>query len=83
MREPCMVCVLKHLGQAHVLMDEAENGYPLYKWLAVGHLAEAESECEDNHLKVVIRTQRRAYMVSEGEVDILKLIEEAENRYSK
>jgi predicted ATPase with chaperone activity len=25
-------------------MDEAELGYPHHRWLAVGHLAEAESE---------------------------------------
>jgi len=25
-------------------MDEAYNGYPIHRWLAMGHLAEAESE---------------------------------------
>lgn len=44
MRESCAKCVLKHLAQASVLLDESLLGYPEHKWLAVGHLAEAESE---------------------------------------
>ncbi len=31
-----------HLTQALVLMLEVEKGYPIHKWIAVGHLAEAE-----------------------------------------
>jgi len=27
------------------LLDETHLGYPHHRWLAVGHLAEAESEC--------------------------------------
>jgi len=43
-RESCLFCVSKHLGQSQVLLDESRLGYPLHRWLAVGHLAEAESE---------------------------------------
>ena len=43
-RHTCLDCVRKHLAQASVLMDEAALGYPHHRWLAVGHLAEAESE---------------------------------------
>jgi len=43
-RKSCIYCVLKHVAQAAVLLDEARLGYPLHKWYAVGHLAEAESE---------------------------------------
>lgn len=43
-RPPCLDCVRKHLGQAAVLMDEARQGYPLHRWLAIGHLSEAASE---------------------------------------
>lgn len=46
-RNPCPKCVEKHLAQAVILMQEAENGYPEHKLLAVGHLAEAEAECPD------------------------------------
>lgn len=42
--KPCFACCLKHLGQAAVLVDEAINGYPAHWHLAVGHMAEAESE---------------------------------------
>lgn len=43
-RENCFYCVRKHIAQAQVLLDESHLGYPIHKWLAVGHLAEAESE---------------------------------------
>ncbi len=48
-RKSCMDCVRKHLAQAVVLLDETHLGYPHHRWLAVGHLAEAESECLDEH----------------------------------
>jgi hypothetical protein len=44
-----MDCVRKHLAQASVLLDEAHLGYPHHRWLAAGHLAEAESECLDEY----------------------------------
>jgi hypothetical protein len=44
MRHSCLDCCRKHLAQASVLMDEAYLGYPHHRWLAAGHLAEAESE---------------------------------------
>ena len=43
-RESCLFCVSKHLASAQILMDEAQLGYPLHRWLAIGHLQEAESE---------------------------------------
>ncbi len=46
-RKSCLDCVRKHLAQASVLLDEAHLGYPHHRWLAVGHLAEAEAECLD------------------------------------
>ena len=44
MRPSCQDCVIKHLSQAMVLMDEAILGYPTHRYLAIGHMAEAESE---------------------------------------
>lgn len=49
MRKSCLDCVRKHIAQASVLCDEAELGYPHHRWLAVGHLAEAESESLKDH----------------------------------
>ena len=75
MREFCLLCTLKHLGQAHVLMDEAMLGYPSHKWLAIGHLAEAESECL-RCCYTLARTIRRHRIQYEetNECDIMSLI---------
>lgn len=43
MRKTCLDCVLKHVAQAQVLLCEVD--YPKHRYLAIGHLAEAESEC--------------------------------------
>ena len=45
-RPPCLDCVRKHLAQAIVLLQESVQGYPDHRWLAVGHLAEAEAESQ-------------------------------------
>ena len=44
MRESCIQCSMKHLAQAEILLEEASLGYPDHYFLAIGHLAEAESE---------------------------------------
>lgn len=44
MRKPCLGCVLKHLGDAAVLEEEINNGYPAYKFLLYGHMDQASSE---------------------------------------
>jgi hypothetical protein len=63
-----MDCVRKHLAQAQVLLDEAHLGYPHHRWLAVGHLAEAESECLDEQAEFArkIRSCRLDVMQSLG-----------------
>ena len=66
-RESCLFCVSKHISQAIVLMQEAYAGYPLHRWLAVGHLAEAEAESQDEFpdLAIVIRETRCVLMCQE------------------
>lgn len=44
MRSSCLYCASKHIAQAIVLLLEAPQGYPLHRWLAIGHLAEAGDE---------------------------------------
>ncbi len=75
MREHCKECVLKHLGQASVLMDEALLGYPLHKVLAIGHMAEAESEALAKWPALAnrIRDERKVYEMG-GAIDIMELI---------
>lgn len=64
MRPPCYDCARKHLAQALVLMCEAEKGYPVHGWLAVGHMAEAEDEALrlGGSLSEAIRTERLLYI---------------------
>lgn len=76
MRESCTLCVRKHLAQASILMDEYILGYPHHKWLAVGHLAEAESEIIElsNIMAGKIREARLKIMHNDENPIIEKLI---------
>jgi hypothetical protein len=68
MRETCLFCVSKHISQAIILTTESVLGYPLHYWLAIGHLAEAETESvmEFPEIAKEIRTARCALMGQEG-----------------
>lgn len=68
MRKTCLFCVSKHISQAIVLTIESLQGYPLHLWLAVGHLAEAESEACSIHPEFAneIRNVRLALMGQKG-----------------
>lgn len=57
-REPCPLCTLKHLSQAIILINESLQGYPIHRWLAVGHMAEAEAEAPSHSMANRIRAQR-------------------------
>jgi hypothetical protein len=69
MRQECMDCVRKHIAQAIILLDEYILGYPHHRWLAVGHLAEAESEVMAYSVK----------LASEIRKERLKIMNNAEN----
>jgi len=80
LRESCLLCVLKHLGQAAALMSETRQDYPAHRWLAVGHMAEAAEECCKDYPKLAdeIRKHRLRYMTGlDYVVPIVKLIEMA------
>lgn len=64
MRDYCLNCVIKHLGQAFVLNLEVENGYPQHQLLVIGHLAEASEECYgiSKELSNEIRQHRLLFM---------------------
>ena len=78
-RKSCLLCVRKHLAQASILMDESHFGYPHHKWFAVGHLAEAESECRGKipEFSKKIRIGRLLIMEDKGEPNFDDLIIEA------
>lgn len=60
-------------------MEEAVSGYPLHRYLAWGHLAEAASECIESwpELAAEIRDSRKAYQKG-ADVDIMHLIQVAD-----
>jgi len=80
MRPSCIYCASKHVAQATILMLEAYQGYPLHRWLAVGHLGEAGDEtiADFPQLCQEIRAVRLQLMDQEPGFDqntMLKLLE--------
>jgi hypothetical protein len=65
MRPTCRDCARKHLAQAIILAIEERTGYPSFKWLVIGHLAEAEAELVTEHPDVAneLREYRKEYEV--------------------
>lgn len=61
LRTTCVLCCLKHVGQARALWLEAQKGYPNFHWFCIGHLAEAEDEIVQEYpgLADKIRTERK------------------------
>jgi hypothetical protein len=76
-RPECLYCVLKHLSQATVLLQESLQGYPYHRWLAIGHLAEAETEMQGYNPAIArdIRAYRKK-IEDGGMVDLIPLIED-------
>jgi hypothetical protein len=66
-RASCIDCSRKHVSQAEVLMEESKQGYPMHRWLAIGHLAEASAELLEEHPDMAdfIRQERLKYMDDE------------------
>lgn len=77
LRQSCLDCVRKHISQSIVLLNEASLGYPNHRWLAIGHLAEAESESIKDYpeLAKTIRLDRERIIAGESDIDLLNLIE--------
>ena len=64
MRKSCVDCILKHVGSAIILAEEAVLGYPHHFVYAVGHLAQAEEEALKDYPEIaeMIRNLRIDYM---------------------
>ena len=76
-REPCPLCTVKHLAQAVVLLNESLTGYPTHRWLAIGHMAEAEAEAPSLDMANRIRGHRlRAMDELEHIPDMTELLDE-------
>jgi hypothetical protein len=81
MRPTCTYCARKHLAQALILMQEAVQGYPEHRWLAIGHLAEAADELLKIYPEMAhkIRRERKRYesnWTDTGHVTVMELIVE-------
>jgi len=71
MRESCLECILKHIGQATVLMHEMVKGYKYHFVYVVGHLAEAEDEAAASYPEIKDRIYALRKSFQEGNtVDI-------------
>ena len=85
-RQGCVLCGLKHLAQAQILLDESLLGYPLHRWLAYGHMAQAESELLDGNqlLAEQIRDIRiKATEDTKYTPDIMSIIAMLDAKYSQ
>lgn len=71
MRRGCPFCVRKHLSQATILLTEAIKGYPHHLWLAVGHLGEAEDECEELYPEFAKRIRETRLEIMNGKKDVI------------
>jgi hypothetical protein len=82
-RPSCLDCVCKHLAQAMVLFQEAESPeYRVHFWLAVGHMAEAESESISDYYQLAtdIRTLRLTIMEDRDyKPNLVDIIEQVES----
>ncbi len=81
-RPACRRCTLKHLGQAAALFQEALQGYPGHRWLAIGHLAEAEAEieAEDHEIASRLRQMRKQAEDSDYVPEVLEVIVALESK---
>jgi hypothetical protein len=77
-RPPCLFCVRKHIGQAAALFQEALQGYSEHRWLAIGHLAEAEAEAEgfSKSLANLLRKERKRSEESNYTPNFIELLRE-------
>lgn len=79
MRPSCLNCARKHLAKALINLNESRLGYPVFVWLAIGHLSEAEDELLARYPEqsLSIREHRKALEDDNSYIfDILEIISE-------
>lgn len=83
MRDSCLHCVRKHLGQALVLLIEAAQSfeYEWHRWIAMGHLAEAEAEALESwpNLATTIRNARIGYFDDNERIDFKSIFDDIDD----
>ncbi len=73
MRKTCLACVRKHISQAMILVLEAEKDPETYGWhrfIACGHLAEAEDECVEKYPKLAGNIRKTRIEIEQKEADL-------------
>lgn len=85
MRESCLDCTRKHIAEAIILLTESKLGHPEHKWLAIGHLAEAEAESVQKFPEFAnkIRVHRLAIIDDDYRGNLISLISDATEIDSK
>lgn len=75
-RESCKNCAIKHFATAIVLLEEAQQGYPSHKLLALGHLNEASNELLASFPEMagIIRDIRRNIWDGNETVDLMSIL---------
>lgn len=60
MRQHCLQCFRKHLGNAAVLLEEVYDGYSGYRHMVIGHLDQAAQEIREMYpaLATLVRAHR-------------------------
>lgn len=74
MRKTCLICTRKHLTQAMILVMESVKDpiqYGWHRYLACGHMAEAEDECMDVYPEMALHIREYRIQVEEGEYENL------------
>ncbi len=74
-RPSCINCCMKHIGTAIVLMEEASNGYPVHKWLAVGELNEAANEIIRDFPDIAYNIREIRHSITEDNNHSYKIME--------
>ena len=75
MRKTCLVCVRKHLTQALILLLESKKSekYEWHRWLACGHMAEAEDECLQKYPGFASNIRQNRIKVEQNELDTIDI----------
>ncbi|MFA7219330.1 MAG: hypothetical protein WC119_02365 [Synergistaceae bacterium] len=71
MRNYCLDCTIKHLGQAYVLHGEVTQGYPQHILGVIGHLAEAAEECAGASAELSKKIRQYRLLILESIIPIM------------
>ena len=71
MRDYCLDCTIKHIGQAYVLHGEVSQGYQEHILGVIGHLAEASEECIGASRELAEKIRQYRLLILENIIPIM------------